>query len=88
MIPPSVFLGFTIRNKQIRFTAGYATGLKIQRIQKLGLQIPVACRNFYAYNEHIRWVGVAMADLKKEYNDLSYGRWRVDEMFAVETATK
>ena len=31
---------------KIRFTSGNATGLKIQRIQELGLQIPVASRNF------------------------------------------
>jgi P-type Cu+ transporter len=32
-------------------------GLKIQRIQELGLQIPVASRSFYACCEHIRGVG-------------------------------
>jgi len=45
-IPLSVFLGFAIRKKEIRFTTGYATGLKIQRIQELGSQIPVSVRSF------------------------------------------
>jgi hypothetical protein len=43
-----------IRNKQKHFTTGTCTGLKIQRIQELGSQIPVTFRSFYAYNEHIR----------------------------------
>ena len=51
VIPLSVFLGSVIRSfflvlTKIRFTSGNATGLKIQRIQELGLQIPVASRNF------------------------------------------
>jgi hypothetical protein len=49
-IPLSVFLGSVIRSflvlTKIRFTSGNATGLKIQRIQELGSQIPVATRSF------------------------------------------
>ena len=37
---------------------GYATGLKIQRIQELGLQIPVAVCSLYTLNKYIRPVGV------------------------------
>jgi len=44
-------------NKEIHFTSRYASGLKIQRIQELGLQIPVAVYRFYTFNEHIREVG-------------------------------
>ena len=68
-IPLSVFLGSVIRSflvlTKIRFTSGNASGFKIsfadrwfQRIQEPGSQIPVACRSFYAYNEHIREVGI------------------------------
>jgi len=32
----------------------YKNGLKIQRMQELGLKIPVASRNFYAYDRYIR----------------------------------
>jgi len=37
---------FLIKKNEIRFTFGCVTGLQIQRIQELGLQIPVAARNF------------------------------------------
>jgi len=53
-----VLSGFLIRENKIRFTFGCATGLKIQRIQELGSQIPVTARNFNAFNEHIREDGV------------------------------
>jgi len=36
VIPPSVLLGFVIRNKEICFTAGYAIGLQIQRTDNQG----------------------------------------------------
>jgi len=49
-IPPTVFLGSVIRFflvlTKIRFRTGSVTGLKIQRIQELGSQIPVASRSF------------------------------------------
>jgi len=38
---------------------GYATGLQIQRIQELGLQIPVAVCRLYTLNKYIWLVGVA-----------------------------
>jgi hypothetical protein len=44
-----VLSGFLIRENKIRFTSGCATGLKIQRIQELGSQIPVTARNFNAF---------------------------------------
>jgi hypothetical protein len=50
-----VLSGFLIRNRQIRFTSGCSTGLKIQRIQELGSQIPVAVNSvFIQLNEYIR----------------------------------
>jgi hypothetical protein len=58
VIPPSEFLGFVIPNKEIRFIIGYATGLKIQRIQELGshnlfrsIGIPVTSAKLSAFKK-------------------------------------
>lgn len=47
IIPPSCTIRIcNLKLKKSTLKTGYATGLKIQRIQELGLQIPVAVRNF------------------------------------------
>jgi len=55
-LPPVYKCDRPVLNLKNCFTSGYATGLKIQRIQELGLKIPVTSQSFYEYSEQIPWI--------------------------------